>query len=408
AGEIPNENVIGFHGAIPADLDAWVQQRGGELLMRDDVLHWVSARFADGAAADRVLQGATARPDVAYAHRDGIATIQMVPNDPMYPQQWGFPAIFAEQAWDLGRGSHAVKVAILDTGIQITHPDLAANACGPFTSFNPGEPTINDLHGHGTHVSGTVAAVTNNNLGVAGMSDSCLMGAKVLGAFGGGQWTWVASGIRWAADNGAHIISMSLGGGNPGAVMESAVQYAYDTKGVLIVAAAGNSQCNLGGVGGLLPQPGNDGTIIWPARYDEVMAVAALRPPGDGTATFSSCGADLEIAAPGEGVLSTWRGSSYATISGTSMATPHVSGVAALLKAQNPSMSAFELRCMLDLSSDEGLDSSRTPFPGRDPNMGWGRTSPLKGLLADQQLAALGGYGTFHDVCEAGGPHIME
>lgn len=388
---IPNEVVFGFVGGIPEGIEGWLAGRGGELLLRDDALGWVSARFPSEAAAEEAIAAATVRDDVRYAEHDGVVGLLLTPNDPLYPQQWGYPAIRAPQAWDITLGSHAAKVAVLDTGILTTHPDLAPNACGPFTSFVPTEPTITDGHGHGTHVSGTVAAATNNALGVAGTAQACLMGAKVLSAGGSGQWTWVAAGIVWSADNGADVISMSLGGGLPPQVVADAVAYAWG-KDVLIVAAAGNSGCGAG------LQTRTDGSMIWPARYDEVQAVAALvAPDGRQTAGFSSCGADMEIAAPGGGVVSTWLGNSYASLSGTSMATPHVSGVAALVKSQNPGMSAFELRCLLDLTSDDlGLPMR----PLRDAQTGWGRVNAQRALEVDALLTAQGLHGDFVQFCK--------
>lgn len=361
-GEASDRVVVGFHGRVPGDAEPWARAHGGEVALRDDAVHFVAIQFPGPERADRFLAHALERRDVRYAERDGFAAVQLVPNDPLYGSQWGFPAIKAPQAWDLSQGSHAAKVAILDTGIQVGHPDLAANACGPFTSFVPSEPGIEDGHGHGTHVAGTVAAVTNNGLGVAGTSQSCLMGAKVLTSGGWGYWSWVAAGITWAADNGAHVISMSLGGSSPDSAVKDAVHYAYVVKGVLVVAAAGNSGCS-----------GGD-TVLYPAKYPEAVAVAALAYPGTVTGWFSSCGPKVELAAPGVGVLSTWRGSGYATLSGTSMATPHVSGVAALAKSLWPGLTGPALRCALDLASDDLIT------PGRDVWTGWGRVDALGSL----------------------------
>jgi len=366
-GEVPDEAVLSFRGPVPADIEPWLASHGGSLLLRDDVVHWVSARFADREATEQAIAAAQQRSDVQAAEHDGTTWALVTPNDPLYAQQWGFPAIGAPAAWDLTLGSHAVKVSVLDTGMDITHPDLAANACGPFASFVPSEPTIQDFHGHGTHTSGTVAAVTGNGIGVAGTSQSCLMDGKVLSGGGGGQWTWLAAGLRWAADNGAAIVSMSLGGSAIGQTeLSNAIYYAAVTKGVLLVAAAGNSGC--------------PSTVGWPAMYNEVIAVAALRAPGDTTATFSSCGPKVEQAAPGQDVLSTWHGGGYISLSGTSMATPHVAGAAALLKAAHPELTANAMRCMLDLTADD------LAVPGRDALTGWGRVDPRGAIDYTQQL----------------------
>jgi subtilisin family serine protease len=409
--------ILGFHGSIPADIEAWLAARGGSVVLRDDALRFVAVHFVSTEAAERALALAQGRADVRYAQFDGIARTQLEPNDPRYGEQWGYPVILAPQAWDVTLGTSAVKVAILDTGVKGNHVDLAPNICGPHASFVPGEVALQDGFGHGTHVAGTVAAVTNNGIGVAGTSQSCLMDVKVLSRWGGGQWSWIAAGIRFAADNGAHIQSMSLGGGNPGTIMEDAVKYAL-AKNSLIIAAAGNSGCP--------DTPANartymttDGTIIWPARYDDVLAVAALAPPdGLGAASFSSCGADMEIAAPGQGVLSTappcgeaWAicsSSGYAGASGTSMATPHVSGVAALVKGMVPTIGATGLRCVVDLSADDMLDTEAAlPLPGRDYTTGWGKANALRAISQAKSLADAGALDAFAQACTTGAKAIL-
>jgi subtilisin family serine protease len=368
---IPNEVVVGFHDAIPESFDSFVADMGGEELMRNEVLKWVSFRVGDAAAADVAIERALERSDVRYAGRDGIATTQFLPphtpNDQNYGLQWGFPAIQAPAAWGFNRGNILARVSILDTGVEVTHPDLAAQACGPFHSFVPGEPTIMDGHGHGTHVAGTVAATSDNIVGVAGTSQSCLMGAKVLSSGGGGQWTWVASGITWSVDNGAHVISMSLGGGNPGTpIVEDAVNYAV-ANDVLVIAAAGNSYCF------------SPDTVIYPARYPGAMAVGSLAAPGDVRSGFSSCGPAVEISAPGSNILSTWRGNSYNSISGTSMATPHVSGVAALIKSAWPWVTAENIRCVLTATADDIGPA------GWDYHFGHGRVNAYRAVTLETQ-----------------------
>lgn len=356
-GVVPDEIVVGFQDVVPADVASWAADLGGEVLMVEPTLSWVSIALDSEEEATQALDAALDREDVRWAQRDGYVSTMHTPNDPLYGNQWGFPAISAPEAWDVETGSHDVVVAILDTGVEGDHPDLEANVCGPHESFVPGEDPLWDGYFHGSHVAGTVAATTDNDLGVAGTSQSCLQSVKVLSQFGSGQWTWVAAGITWAADNGAHIISMSLGGADPGPLVEDAVDYAYEEQDVLVVAAAGNS--------GFWGCP----SVGYPAAFASVIAVASLDEPGDQHSSFSSCGPEVEIAAPGAGVLSTSNNGGYTTASGTSMAAPHVSGVAALAKSVNPSASAPELRCMLTLTADDVEDS------GWDEYTGWGRVN---------------------------------
>jgi len=257
------------------------------------------------------------------------------PNDPRLGQQWqyentgqtgGTPDadIDAFGAWQITPGKSSVVIAILDTGIDQSHEDLKAKIVRNqnFTTSR----TVDDQYGHGTHVAGSAAAVTGNRIGVAGTCPSCsVYNVKVLGDDGIGAWDGVARGIIWAADNGAKVISMSFGANQPPSqTVGDAVNYAWG-KGVVLVGAAGNDNVNEG---------------FYPAAYPNVIAVAAS-DNRDGRASFSNYGGNwVSVAAPGVSILSTATdshstlfptGPKYATLDGTSMATPHVSGVAGLV-----------------------------------------------------------------------------
>ncbi|ELR97596.1 S8 family peptidase [Gloeocapsa sp. PCC 73106] len=246
-----------------------------------------------------------------------------VPNDPEYSKQWNLRSINVEQAWDEAKGS-GITVAVIDTGVSKA-PDFQQ------TEFVEGYDFVNDRSGagddvgHGTHVAGTIAQSTNNNYGVAGIAyQAKIMPIKVLGATGGGTIADIAEGIRFAADHDADVINLSLGGGGASNLMEEAIDYAY-SKGVVIVAAAGNS---------------NQNASAYPARYPKVIGVAALDSGGD-KAEYSNFGAGVDISAPGGGKESKIVQNTidpktgefvFAGYQGTSMATPHVAGVAALVK----------------------------------------------------------------------------
>jgi thermitase len=260
-----------------------------------------------------------ANPNVLYAEVDGIvrATAGFTPNDPMLPDQWGLARVEATLAWGVTHGSSEIRIAILDTGIDAEHGDIRPKvvAARNFTRSR----TVSDRHGHGTHVAGIAAAVTNNARGIAGLGfNSVLMNGKVLGDDGGGQWSWVASGIIWAADNGARVINMSLGATSHSAAVEDAVNYAWG-RGVVLVAAAGND---------------NSSALFYPAAYANVIAVAAT-DRNDARATFSNFGAWVDVAAPGVDILSTFprlrRTDRYSLMSGTSMSSPFVAGLAGLV-----------------------------------------------------------------------------
>lgn len=248
-----------------------------------------------------------------------VWALDTVPDDPGWGLQYGPAAIQAPLAWDVTTGTLTVTIAIIDTGIDLTHPELAGKIISG-TTFISGTTTPQDDHGlgHGTHVAGIAAAAGGNALGIAGINwGARLMPVKVLDRFGNGDDLDVAAGIIWAADHGADVINLSLGGPCPSPAMELAVTYAY-TMGATVVAAAGNS--------------GQAG-VLCPAAAEQALAVAATGPSND-HAMFSTFGPEVDLAAPGVSIYSTKPGGQYGLLSGTSMAAPHVAGAAALLAGQ--------------------------------------------------------------------------
>jgi len=264
-----------------------------------------------------------------YIEPNYIYQASLIPNDPEYPKQWNLRSINIEPAWDETKGD-GVTVAVLDTGISRV-PDLQD------TKFVQGYDFVNDRIeayddvGHGTHVAGTIAQTTNNEYGVAGIAhEAKLMSLKVLSASGSGTVADIAEAIKFAADNQADVINMSLGGGGESQLMKEAIDYAHQ-KGVTIVAAAGNS---------------NQNSASYPARYPHTIGVAAIGPAAE-KAPYSNFGAGVDISAPG-GVVTENDSSGgilqntidpqtgkpiFAAYQGTSMASPHVAAVAALLKS---------------------------------------------------------------------------
>jgi thermitase len=324
---------------------------------------------------------------VEYAEPNYVYRATATPNDPLYPQLYGLnntgqtggtpdADIDAPEGWDAaGLGSFpatgGAKVGIVDTGIMAGHEDLVGKTtdCGGVNNFGTnlviisigGDPTIGagkcvDDNGHGTHVAGTVTANANNGKGVTGVAfNSPLAICKALDSAGSGGLAGIANCITWVADHGAKVISMSFGGTAGSQALLDALRYAI-SKGALPVAAAGN---------------GGNSTANYPAAYPEVVSVAATDNK-DAKASFSTFNADVEVAAPGVNITSTWNNGAYNTISGTSMATPHAAAVAAVIAGRDPAGGPSAWRSKLDASVDD------LGTPGRDPNFGFGRVNLQK------------------------------
>jgi len=294
-------------------------------------------------------------PNVVYAEPDYVVLAIATPNDPFLGQLWGMAKINAPAAWDVSTGSANVVVGDIDTGIDSTHPDLAANVW-----VNPDEVAGNNVdddsngyvddvngwdfvsndnnpmddHGHGTHTSGTVGATGNNGVGVSGVNWNVRVAAlKFLNAQGSGSTSNAILALGYATAKGMRVTNNSWGGGGFSQGLYDAIANARNA-GSLFVAAAGNSSFN------------DDVLPFYPASYslDNVIAVAATTST-DGLASFSNYGASsVDLGAPGAGIISTVPGNAYESWSGTSMATPHVSGAAALLLAAHPSWSYAQVR----------------------------------------------------------------
>lgn len=334
------------------------------------------------AGREKAVAAALAKdPRVEYAEPSYKAKAFFAPNDPYYAtQQWGLENtgqtilwsqgladadIDASAAWEKSRGN-GVKIAVVDSGIDARHPELAAKMVGQ-VNFSPSQ-LPNDLLGHGTHVAGIAAATVNNGKGVAGGCPDCkLLSAKVLSEDGTGSYESVAMGIVWAADNGAKVINLSLGGPDNSHALRKAVDYAWQ-KGAVIVAAAGNNASD---------------EKMYPAAYPNVIAVAATNNL-DERAFFSNYSANwVDVAAPGEGIFSTLpsypsyidpnpAGTGYGFLSGTSMASPLTAAVAGLLWDSPYGTSNVSVRNQLQRTADK--------IPGTGTEWSSGRVNAARAL----------------------------
>jgi len=258
----------------------------------------------------------------ALAHEAGVLRVEddavavalgkpRITSQPAEVLPWGIDRIDAELSWGSTTGD-PIKVAVVDTGIDLTHPDLAANIKGGINTINP-QKSPNDDNGHGTHVAGTIGAL-DNTIGVIGVGPQIdLYAVKVLGKNGSGFLSDVIEGLDWAVANHMQVVNMSLGASVDIQAFHDAVIRA-NSAGIVEVAAAGNS----------------GGAVGFPAAYPEVIAVSAT-DTSNNIASFSSRGPEVDLAAPGVSIYSTYKGSTYRTLSGTSMASPHVAGAAALV-----------------------------------------------------------------------------
>jgi subtilisin len=295
-----------------------------------------------------------------------------------YTDAWGVEHIHSGAAHARGVTGTGVKVAVIDTGIDYTHPDLAANYAGGYDFVNDDADPMDD-HGHGTHVAGTVAAVYNG-VGVVGVApDARLYALKVLDDTGSGWWSDVIAALQWAVEHGIHVTNNSYAGDtatDPSTPQPTALQDAFDSAeaaGVLHAAAAGNDgKAN-----------GTGDNVRYPALFDSVIAVAAT-DQNDSRASFSSTGPAVELSAPGVSIYSTTLGGGYGFMSGTSMASPHVAGAAALVISAGVSDANAngrindEVRAILVQSADD-LGAA-----GRDTLYGWGLVNAARAAVPCQ------------------------
>jgi len=326
-------------------------------------------------------------PDVQYAEPNYIAHITATPNDTLFQEQYalhntgqsigapGSPSgtdradIKAPEGWEETKGTNSTLIAILDTGIDLLHPDLQSKVLSGGRDFANDDFDASDDHWHGTHVAGIAAAETNNTEGIAGVAWNCkLLPVKVLDENGDGYMSWIADGIRWAADEGADVINMSFGGPSEAGILAEALNYAK-AAGVVLVASAGNEE----------------DSVFYPAAYDEYCIAVAATDYNDERPWWSNPGPEVDVAAPGVRIIScspTWYwgpGSfPYGYGEGTSQAAPHVAGLAALIKDLKPWLRVDEIMDIIRYTAD---DVNSGTSPGFDEFIGYGRINMDRALV---------------------------
>ena len=343
-------------------------------------------RLAPDADILRAVQDLSANPAVEYAEPDYLAHLIATPNDPLYSGQWGLTQINAPAAWDVTTGSTDVVIAVIDAGLDTDHTDLAGQLW-----TNPGEITgnsvdddnngyVDDIHGwnlvdnnanlsdntgHGTQVAGVIAAATNNSQGVAGVCWNCrLMTVKVTQSGGVANYSDVAAGVVYAAQKGAEVINLSLGGSSDSATLKAAIATASQTA--VVVGGTGNDDSS---------------APFYPAAYDDYVLAVAGTTNSDTKVGTSNYGTWVDVSAPGEDITTTFDGGGYGSTSGTSMAAPFAAGLAGLLRSLHPGWSANQARAQIVQTTDDidGLN------PGYEGKLGSGRIDASQAVATAAQ-----------------------
>jgi subtilisin family serine protease len=392
----PDEVLVKFKPTLSEQsIEATIASYRGKKIKRIPRINVYKIKIQEGTTLEETLFALRRNPDVEYAEPNYIAYITETPNDSLFDYQYalynsgqdigppGSPQgeeradIKATSTWEETKGDEEIIIAILDTGVDTLHPDLDEKIHSSEYDFVNDDSDATDDHSHGTHVAGIAAAETDNGEGIAGVAWNCkIMAVKVLDDLGFGGTDDLADGIIWAADNGADVINLSLGVPVPVITLENALRYAHGMD-VVIVAAAGN----------------DGGAVLYPAAYDDYCLAVAATNYNDERVDFSNSaglwesnfGPEIDVAAPGERIISTvptwfWGPDSfpYAWGGGTSQASPHVAGVAALIRSLKPDLTADQIMKVICYSAD---DVNFVNNLGVDNYLGWGRLNSKKALV---------------------------
>jgi thermitase len=391
----PEQVLVKFKDSISEEMvEAAISAYRAKKLKRIPGLNIYKLQIPEGTSVEEMVYVLSMNPDVEFAEPNYVVHITAWPNDTYFLYQYALnntgqaiglsgpegksgADIKAMAGWEETKGEKETIIAIIDTGVDIDHPDIKNKIKSLGKDFVNDDDIATDDHGHGTHVAGIAAADTNNSEGIAGVAWNCkVLPVKVIDQNGSGYEDDLINGIKWAADNGADVINLSLGLDTPASALEAVLKYAYD-KNIVIVAAAGNE----------------GGAVLYPAAYDDYCLAVAATNYDDERVSFantngdweSNYGPEVDVAAPGERVLSLWPVSltpsgyfPYVFLDGTSMATPHVTGLAALIKSIKPHLTASEIMNIIRYAADDINSSS---YSGKDDYLGYGRINMEKALV---------------------------
>jgi subtilisin family serine protease len=306
---------------------------------------------------ERVREALSRSGHFIFVEPEGVGQGTQIPNDASFAAQWHLNRIDAPNAWLSTTGAAQSPIAIIDSGVDATHPDLSSKVI-PGWSFLSNNSDTRDVLGHGTKTAGVAAAAANNSIGVAGVSWlNPIMPLVVLDSSNYATYFNIGKAITWAADHGARVLSISISGTTSSSTLQSAVDYAWN-KGAIVIAAAGNSGTT---------------AMMYPAACNRAIAVGAT-DSNDALASFSNRGAWVDLVAPGVSIMTTTRGGGYGAASGTSFSTPMTAGVAALILAMRPSLSVSALETQIKQSVDD------LGVAGFDTLYGAGRLNAFKAV----------------------------
>jgi thermitase len=383
-----NEILVKFKLSLSEDeVESLIETYQSLKIKKIPKLNVYKIQIPENYSVEEMVYAFDRNPDVEYAEPNYIAHITATPNDTLFQEQYalhntgqsigapGSPSgtdradIKAPEGWEETKGTDSTVIAILDTGIDLLHPDLQSKVLSGGRDFVNDDFDATDDHWHGTHVAGIAAAETNNSEGIAGVAWNCkLLPVKVLDENGDGYYSWIADGIRWAADEGADVINMSFGGPSEAGILAEALNYAK-AAGVVLVASAGNEENN----------------VFYPAAYDEYCIAVAATDYNDERPSWSNPGPEVDVAAPGVRILScvpTWywgpASFPYGYGEGTSQAAPHVAGLAALIKDLKPWLRVDEIMDIIRYTADDVNSGSS---PGFDEFIGYGRINMDRALV---------------------------
>lgn len=355
---VDDELLVGFRAGVgPASRHALYRGLGASFVEDIGKNAGVVRLRVPARSLEALMRSLERRPDVKFVEKNYVFEPALVPNDQQYASQWHLPRIRAPEGWDLTQGAPGTVIAILDSGVDATHPDLAGKLVAGYNTYSNSTNTA-DQFGHGTEVAGVAGALTNNGVGVAGVAGAApVMPVRVTDNAGRATSASIANGIVWAADHGARVVNLSFNGIAGNMTIRTAAEYAYN-HGTLVVAASGNCAC------------------VDPTADNPYILSVSATDETDSLASFSSTGAFVDLSAPGTNILTTARFGLYAADSGTSLASPVVAGVAALMFAAKPALTPALVTQLLEATAfDPGGN-------GYDQGFGHGRVDAFAAVSA--------------------------